>query len=140
MTAKPTAADTRPVIVFDGMCNLCSRSVAFIIRRDPERRFRFAPMQSEAGARLLQRHGLDPDDVRTLLLVEGGRPYLRSDAWLRVVRRLRGPWRLAAGLRLVPRPVRDWVYGVVARNRYRWFGRREQCLVPTPEERDRFLE
>lgn len=110
------------------------------MRRDPDGVFRFAPMQTDAGARLLERHGLDPADVRTMLLVTGGRAYLRSEAALRIAGRLSGPWKALAALRILPRFLRDPVYDWVARNRFRWFGRRDQCLVPTPDERDRFLE
>ena len=138
--ASPAAGeDGRAVVLFDGVCNLCNGSVQFIIRRDPAGRFRFASLQSEAGQALLRRHGLDPDDLSSVILVEDGRAYARSDAALRVARGLSGAWRAAGALRVVPRPLRDLVYGWVARNRYRWFGRREACMVPTPELRGRFL-
>jgi len=128
----------RPVILFDGVCNLCNGSVAFIIARDPKGYFQFASLQSEAGRRLLGgAKGPLPDSVA---LVEDGHVYTRSDAALRVARRLRFPWGLFYGLVVVPRVVRDALYDVVARNRYRWFGRRDTCMVPTPELRRRFLE
>ena len=140
MTPDPAVPDEKgAVVLFDGVCNLCNGSVQFIVRHDPAGRFRFASLQSEAGQALLRRHGLDPHDLFSVILVEGGRAYARSDAALRIARGLSGAWRAAGALRVVPRPLRDAVYGWVARNRYRWFGRREACMVPTPELRARFL-
>ncbi len=129
-----------PIILFDGVCNLCSGAVRFVIERDPEAEFRFASLQSERGRALLRRHGLPEDGMDTMVLVEAGRAYTNSSAALRVTRRLRRPWSWLRALLVVPRPLRDAVYGVVARHRYRWFGRREACLVPGPELRDRFLD
>ena len=130
----------RPVILFDGVCNLCDASVRFVIDRDPEARFRFAPLESPAAAALLARHGRTlPAAPQAVLLVEDGRVWEGSDAALRIARRLRGPWRLAGALTAVPRPLREAAYRLVARNRFRWFGRRESCRVPTPELRARFL-
>ena len=129
--------DQHPVVLFDGVCNLCNGSVVFIIRRDPRGVFRFAPLQSPAAASLLgERAGTLPD---SLVLVENGRLYTRSDAVLRIVRRLRQPWPLASALVELPAPLRDWLYAWVARNRYRWFGKRDVCMVPTPELQARFL-
>lgn len=140
MTNDPAVPDENgAVVLFDGVCNLCNGSVQFIVRHDPAGRFRFASLQSEAGQALLRRHGLDPDDLFSVILVEGGRAYARSDAALRIARGLSGPLKAAGALRVVPRPLRDAVYGWVARNRYRWFGRREACMIPTPELRARFL-
>ena len=134
-----TAPVEQPVVLFDGVCNLCNGSVQFIVRHDPAGRFRFASLQSEAGRALLRRHGLDPADLFSVILVEGGRAYSRSDAALRVAGGLSGGWRAVGALRVVPRPLRDLVYGWVARNRYRWFGRQDACMIPTPELRTRFL-
>ena len=129
-----------PIIVFDGKCLLCSSSVGFIVERDRAARFRFAPMQSVTGRSLLLRHGLDPEDPASLLVVEGERAWSDSEAVLRVASAFGGAWRLAAVARVVPRRWRDAAYRVLARNRYRWFGRRDTCLVPTPELRARFIE
>jgi predicted DCC family thiol-disulfide oxidoreductase YuxK len=140
MTNDPAVPDgDGAVVLFDGVCNLCNGSVQFIVRHDPAGRFRFASLQSEAGQALLRRHGLDPADLFSVILVEGGRAYARSDAALRIAWGLSGPVRAAGVLRVVPRPLRDAVYGWVARNRYRWCGRREACMIPTPELRSRFL-
>jgi predicted DCC family thiol-disulfide oxidoreductase YuxK len=127
----------RAVLLFDGVCTLCNGFVQFVIQRDPAGRFQFATLQSDAARRLLQAAPQPLPD--TLVLVENGRMFLRSTAALRVARGLKFPWPLAYVLVVVPRPLRDWLYDIVARNRYRWFGRRDVCMVPTPELRARFL-
>ena len=141
MTAPLDAPLEHPVVLFDGVCNLCSAAVQFILDRDRRGRFRFAALQSEVGAALLQRFGVavpegDPD---TVLLLEGGAVYSHSSAALRIARRLDGAWPALYALMLLPRPLRDAGYRWIARNRYRWFGRTEQCRLPTPELRARFL-
>ena len=130
-----------PTVLFDGVCNLCNASVQYIIDRDPSAVFRFASLQSEAGRRVLEAVGaaLPEGDPESVLLVEDGRLYERSDAALRIARRLTGPVRLAAAFLLVPHVLRDPLYRFVARNRYRWFGKSESCRLPTPELRGRFL-
>ena len=136
-------APVERVVLFDGVCNLCNGLVQFIIRRDPHARFRFAPLQTEVtpGVVLAQNvrriPGADPTSRRCL---EDGRMYERSTAVLRIARQLRAPWPLLFAFIVVPRPLRDWAYDLVARRRYRWFGRRETCMVPTPELRARFVE
>lgn len=127
-------------MLFDGVCNLCTGSVQFILRRDPQGRFRFASIQSPAGRRLYEAQGLSGERLDTVLFLADGRALTHSDAALAIATRLGGPWRLMGIFRIVPRPVRDGVYRWIARNRYRWFGRHEQCLVPTPELRRRFLD
>jgi predicted DCC family thiol-disulfide oxidoreductase YuxK len=128
------------IICFDGVCNLCNGVVQFIIPRDPHGRFQFAALDSEAARRVLREAGVTPGDADSVILIEHGRAYVRSAAALRIARRLQFPWPLAYGLIAVPRPLRDWFYDVVARNRYRWFGKRDVCLVPAPEIRSRFLD
>ncbi len=129
------------IVLFDGVCNLCNGLVQFVIRRDPApARFRFAALQSNAGQQLLREHGLSTVDLDTFVLVEAGVARVRSTAALRLLKRLGLPWSLAWSFIIVPRPLRDAVYRFVARNRYRWFGVRESCMVPTPELRSRFLE
>jgi predicted DCC family thiol-disulfide oxidoreductase YuxK len=128
------------VVLFDGVCNLCNASVDFIIPRDKAGRFRFSSLQSEAGRRILTGCGLDPSTVATVVLVEEGRCYTLSAAALRVAKHLSGLWPALYILTLVPTPIRDLVYRWIARNRYKWFGRRETCRLPMPEERGRFIE
>ena len=133
-----SAAD-RPVVVFDAICPLCSANARFILKHDRRRRFRLASMQSEAGAALYRRFGIDPADPESLILVEGGRALRDSDAVLAIWSGLGWPWRAAAVARIVPARFRDPLYRWVARNRYRLFGRRETCWLPGPELADRFL-
>lgn len=136
--AIDAGTDDGPVLLFDGVCNLCSGVVQFVIPRDPAGRIRFAPLQSPAGRELLARHDL-PDDLDSVILVEGDRAYTKSTAAIRVAELLGWPYRLATVARLLPRRLRDAAYDVVAANRYDWFGRKERCLVPNEDVSDRFL-
>jgi predicted DCC family thiol-disulfide oxidoreductase YuxK len=138
-STEGTAGD-HPVLLFDGVCNLCTGSVQYVIERDPDATFRFAPLQSEVAGALLEPHDVDPDDLDTVVLVEEGRAYTKSDAALRVARDLEGPSSLLRHARFVPRIVRDAVYDIVAALRYDVFGRKSQCMVPSPDVRERFLE
>lgn len=128
------------IIVFDGVCALCNGWVRFLLRHDREQRYRFAAMQGEQGRALLSAHGLDPDDPMSFLLIEAGQAWTDTDAIARVLVGLGGVWRVAAILRWLPRALRDPLYRLIARNRYRLFGRYEHCLLPTLEQRARFLD
>lgn len=132
----------RPILLFDGVCNLCDGAVRFVMANDPDERFLFAPLQSDAARPYLERAGLSADYLQSLVLVdEGGVVWTGSDAALRTGLRLRAPWDGLARLGLaVPRPVREAVYRVVARHRYRVFGVREACRLPSAAERARFLD
>ena len=132
-----SAAET--IVLFDGVCNLCNGSVQFLLRRDRRRRFRFAALQSAAGQALLQEYGLPTQILPTIVVLEGGQARVRSDAALHLARRLPWPWPALAVFRILPRPLRDALYTFVARHRYRWFGRTESCMLPTPDVADRFL-
>jgi predicted DCC family thiol-disulfide oxidoreductase YuxK len=134
------AEPANPIVLFDGVCNLCSGSVQFILRRDPGARFRFASLQSPAGQELLARFGIDGQGIDSVIVIEGDRWFKESDAALRIARHLGGLWRLLTVFRLIPRPLRDRLYRFIARNRYRWFGKKESCWLPTPELRGRFLD
>jgi predicted DCC family thiol-disulfide oxidoreductase YuxK len=127
------------VVLFDGVCNLCNAAVNFIIDRDPDARFRFASIQSAAGAELLRSAGISGEGLNTLVLIESGRARVRSDAVLKIATMLGGAWPLLALFRIIPRPLRDLVYRGIARSRYRIFGRKSECVLPTPELRARFL-
>lgn len=130
---------TEPIILFDGVCNLCNASVQFVIRHDPQARFKFAALQSATAEKLLQNCSFDRSSLDSVILVEDGHVYIESDAALRIARKLGGGWSLLAGFSIVPRPIRDAVYRFIARNRYRWFGKQESCMMPTPDLRARFL-
>ena len=139
--ARPKSRGVSSIVLFDGVCNFCNAGVNFIIDRDRAAHFRFAPLQSEYAKRLLAERGVDvgEGDPESMVLVEGERVSLRSTAALRIARRLAGPWRLAFAFVAVPAFARDGVYRLVARQRYRLFGRSDACRVPTPEVRARFL-
>jgi len=128
-----------PVLLFDGVCNLCNASVQWVLKRDRKGVFRFAALQSETGRALLRQSGLSADHFDTVVLVAGDRVFTRSDAALEIVRRIGGPWSLLAFFKIVPRPVRNAVYDWVARHRYRWFGKTESCMIPQPEWAKRFI-
>lgn len=129
-----------PVVLFDGVCNLCTGLVQFIIPRDPKQRFRFAPLQSPVGRELLDRFDLPTDRLETFVLVEGDECYTKSAAALRIAKHLGGVYALLYPLRLIPRPVRDTVYDFVADHRYQWLGRRDRCMAPSPEVDAWFLD
>jgi predicted DCC family thiol-disulfide oxidoreductase YuxK len=137
---KAAAAAEGPVVLYDGVCGLCDRSVQLILRNDRRGRFRFAALQSAAGAALLRKHGLPPAALDSVVLVEGGRAWRKSAAALRIARRMDAPWPLLWPLLVVPRPVADFFYDLVAKNRYRIFGKLDACMIPPPEVRARFLD
>ena len=137
---------SNPIILYDGVCGLCNSSVQFLLKHDRQSRLRFASLQSDFAAKVLQRHGIDPNDLDTLHFVENYEQpdehvWQRSDAVLRAGRELGGLWSaLAALAKIVPRPLRDLFYRFVARNRYRVFGKYDTCMLPDPNQRSRFLD
>lgn len=128
------------ILLFDGVCELCDQSVQFILKRDPKGYFQFASLQSDTGKALLEEHGLNHLDLETTVLIENGTAYTHSTASLRVVRKLSGAWPLCYAFIVVPPFIRNAIYRWVARNRYRWFGKKDACRMPTPDERARFLD
>ncbi|SMC96787.1 thiol-disulfide oxidoreductase DCC family protein [Rhizobium sp. RU36D] len=128
-----------PIIVFDALCVLCSANAQFVLRHDKARRFRLASMQGDVGASIYRRLGINPDNPESLVVVDGDTALRDSDAVLSIYAGLGWPWRLMAVLRVVPRALRDPVYRMIARNRYRLFGRRETCWLPSPADRERIL-
>ena len=133
-------AATGPIFLFDGVCNFCNDGVNYLIQHDHAGKFRFASLQSEAGKAVLTQHGLHDLPLSTSVLIDGDQVFLNSDCVLETARRLGGAHALAAAFLVIPRPLRDWAYRVFASNRYRMFGKREVCMVPTPEVRKRFLD
>lgn len=127
------------IILFDGVCNLCNSSVNFIIDHDKRNDFRFASLQSEAGQDLLKKFHLNVKDFDSIILVENGKHYERSSAVLKIVKKFPGLWKLLYLFIIVPKPLRDFVYDIIADNRYKWFGKKESCRVPTPELKEKFL-
>ena len=129
----------QPVILFDGVCNFCNGAVNFTIKRDKKATIKFAALQSETGRQLVQQYGFPADDMRSFLFIENGKAYNRSTAALRVCRHLKGLWPLCYGFIIVPAFIRNGIYDWIAKNRYKWFGERQECMIPTPEVKARFL-
>ena len=130
----------RDIILFDGVCNLYNGAVDFILDRDPAGRFAFASLQSEAGRQLLETYGLSTQDFDSVVLLQQGKVYRKSRAALQVAAQLKGGWKWLQVFKIVPPFIGDAVYNFIGRNRYRFFGRRENCRLPTPDIRNRFLE
>ena len=130
----------QPIILFDGVCNFCNYWVNFIIKRDKKKLFRFASLQSDAAKRLLANYQYDNKTIETVILIEEGKVYTHSTAALRICKKLSGAWPLLYGLIIFPKFIRDWQYKFIAKRRYAWFGRSETCRIPSPEEKQRFLD
>jgi predicted DCC family thiol-disulfide oxidoreductase YuxK len=136
----PTYDKTRPVLIFDGVCEICNATVDFVLKWEKKPPvILFTANENPPGRALLQQHGQDPEAVTTVFFLENGKLYQRSTAALRLARYLRFPMNLLYGYIIVPRFIRDFVYNIIARNRYRWFGKKDTCRIPSPEEMARFL-
>ncbi|MEP6926237.1 MAG: thiol-disulfide oxidoreductase DCC family protein [Ginsengibacter sp.] len=131
--------DQHSIILFDGVCNLCNAAVQFVIRRDNTNHFLFASLQSEEGKKILTGNNLPVSEMNSFILLENGKVYDRSTAALKVVRKLKGLWRFLYGFIIVPKFMRDAIYQVVSKNRYQWFGKKDECMIPTPDLIARFL-
>ena len=131
--------DDRSIVVFDGVCHFCNAAVLFIIKRDPEGRFAFTPMQSELAQELLAEYDVGSSGVDTFLLVKDGRPYVFSDAALEIARDLTGCWYLFNVFRIIPSAILNYLYQMFARRRYRLFGKRDSCMVPSDDVKSRFI-
>ena len=129
-----------PVLLFDGVCNLCTGSVQFILKRDRSRKLKFASLQSEFGIAMLQSLHLPEDHASSLVLIEHGKVYVKSDAALRVSKHLNGMWPIFSVFLIVPSFIINYVYDIVGRNRYKWFGKKDECWMPDPEVEARFIE
>lgn len=127
------------IVLFDGVCNFCNDWVNFIIRHDRRDYFKFTPLQSDAAREILEKHLVNPAETDSVVLLENGKIYTYSTAALRIGRGLGGVWSLAYALIIVPKFIRDAVYQWIARNRYKWFGQKDACMIPTPEVREKFL-
>ncbi len=128
------------ILLFDGICNLCISVVNFTIKRDAKEKFKFAALQSESGQELLKRFGLSTNDFDSFVFISGEKYFIKSSAGLHVLKELGGVWLLFYALIIFPRPIRDFIYGIVAKTRYRIFGKRDTCIIPTPEVKRRFLQ
>ena len=133
--------DHKKIILFDGICNLCNSAVQYIIKRDKNDEFRFATLQGEIGQQLINERTIDTSKLDSIILIEPGIAYYsKSTAALKISQSFGGFWKMAYVLKLIPRQLRDIVYDWVARNRYGWYGKKEECMVPTPELKAKFLE
>ncbi len=129
----------QPIILFDGVCNFCNSAVNFVIKRDKKNLIRFAPLQSEAAHQLLTDYNMPPTDMTSFIFIEDGKVYTQSTAALKVCKHLKGIWPLLYGFIVVPLFVRDGVYKWIAKNRYKWFGKKSECMMPTVELKSKFL-
>jgi predicted DCC family thiol-disulfide oxidoreductase YuxK len=132
--------EEHPIILFDGVCNFCNGTINFIIKKDRKRIFRFAPLQSEAGKELLKKYSLSTTDLDSFVLIYKDKAYKKTTAALHLYPLLGGAWKLVKVLWLFPAFIRDAGYDLIARNRYRWFGKKEACMIPSPEVRSLFLQ
>ena len=127
------------IILFDGICNLCNGAVQYVIKHDPQKQYTFASLQSDSGQKLLQQYQLKQTDFNSFILIQDNTVFTKSTAALLVAKKLTGPVQLLSKLIIVPAVVRDAVYNVIARNRYKWFGKKNTCMIPTPALQSRFL-
>ncbi|ELY98517.1 thiol-disulfide oxidoreductase DCC [Natrialba chahannaoensis JCM 10990] len=139
-TPETKPPDDSPIVLFDGVCNLCNGFVQFLVPRDTDEQFYFASLQSDVATELLAEHGLPTDELESIVLIEGDDCYVKSAAVIRIASILGGIYALLRPFRFVPRRIRDWVYDLVAANRYRLFGKKDQCMMPTGNVQQRFLE
>jgi predicted DCC family thiol-disulfide oxidoreductase YuxK len=127
------------IILFDGICNLCNGAINFIIARDPENRYRFAALESHIAQELLAKYRIDPNKIDSIVLVRDGEAFAKAGAALRIAKGMSGAWPLLYGLIIIPRFIADAVYDFIAKNRYKWFGKKESCMIPTAELKSKFL-
>lgn len=133
------------IILFDGVCNLCNGAVQFVIKRDPKKIFKFASLQSDVGQSLLKQFGLPYQGIhsnalQSFVYIQNGKCYIRSSAALHVARKLKGAWKLLYIFMIVPKFIRDFVYNTIAKNRYKMFGKKESCMIPSPDIKAQFLD
>lgn len=133
-----TTYTTKSIILFDGVCNLCNASVQFIIKRDKSNYFRFAALQSETGKAMANKFGVSAY-ASSVILIEGEKKYSESTAALRIAKKLRGLWPLLYLFIIIPPPIRNGIYRIIAKNRYSWFGKKDECMVPSPEQTHKFI-
>ncbi len=135
----PKTHDHTAIVLFDGVCNFCNSSVNFIIRHDKKAHFKFAPIQSDVGKALCEKLAIDVQKIDSIILIENDQFAVKSSAILRITKKLNGAYPLLSGFIIIPVFVRDAVYDLIARNRYKWFGKKESCMIPTPDVKERFI-
>jgi predicted DCC family thiol-disulfide oxidoreductase YuxK len=129
----------QPIVLFDGVCNLCNGAVNFIIRHDKKKVFLFSSLQSAAGKKILAQYNFPPDELNSFILIDKGKAYTRSTGALRVAKKLNGLWPVLYSYIIIPPFIRDSIYNWIGTNRYKWFGKKEECMLPTAELKARFL-
>jgi predicted DCC family thiol-disulfide oxidoreductase YuxK len=130
----------RKIILFDGVCNLCNHSVQFIIKHDQHALFSFASLQSEAAAHLLGEFNLSSNQLDSVVYIDGNKLYTESTAALKIANHLKAPWKFASIFIIIPKPLRNFFYKIIAKNRYKWFGKQSECMIPTPDMKKRFID
>ncbi|AFL82179.1 hypothetical protein Aeqsu_2728 [Aequorivita sublithincola DSM 14238] len=131
--------DNYKIVLFDGVCNLCNGAINYIIKRDKNNVFKFAALQSEIGKELITKFNIDTSKIDSIILIDGEKHYIKSSAALHISKALSGAYPLLFGLMIVPKFIRNAVYDYIARNRYKWFGKKESCMIPTAELKSKFL-
>ncbi|PCJ82413.1 MAG: thiol-disulfide oxidoreductase [Flavobacteriales bacterium] len=128
------------IVLFDGVCNFCNSTISFMIKRDKKKIFRYTPLQSKIAQHLLKKHNLLDEGIDSIIYIKNGEAFVKSSAALLMCKQLSGLWPVFYSLIVIPRVIRDFFYDIIARNRYRWFGKRDACMVPTAEVKELFLE
>ena len=129
-----------PIILFDGVCNFCNYWVTFAIKRDRKNKLKFTPLQGETAKQLLPQFHINPSSLSSVIFIDNGKAYTQSSAAIQICKHLDGGWKLFYALIIIPKFMRDGLYNIIARNRYKWFGKKESCMIPTPELKERFLD
>ncbi|NOT51818.1 MAG: thiol-disulfide oxidoreductase DCC family protein [Chitinophagaceae bacterium] len=127
------------IVLFDGVCNFCNYWVNFAIKRDKKRKLRFAPLQGETAKKLLLQFNIQPTSLSSVIFIDKGKIYTQSSAAIRICKYLDGGWKLCYGLIIIPKLIRDFFYNIIARNRYKWYGKKDECMIPAPGVKERFL-
>ncbi len=128
------------IVFFDGVCNFCNYWVSFAIKRDRKKKLKFTTLQGKTTKELFEQYKINITSLNSVILIDKGKVYTQSSAAIRICKYLNGGWKLFYGLMIIPKFIRDFFYNIIARNRYKWYGKRDECMVPTPELRERFLD
>jgi predicted DCC family thiol-disulfide oxidoreductase YuxK len=131
---------TNPIVLFDGVCKFCNTSVQFVLAYNREENIHFSPLQSDFAKQLLTQFNLSSEDINTVVFIENGKAYTKSSAVFHISKHLTYPWKALYHFKHIPKNITDWIYGLIAKNRYSWFGKKNQCMIPKPEWRKRFHE
>ena len=129
-----------PIVLFDGVCNFCNYWVNFAIKRDRKKKLKFTALQGELAKKILPEFNINPTSLHSVILIDNGKVYTQSSAAIRICKYLSGGWKLCYGFIIIPKFIRDFFYNIIARNRYKWFGKRNVCMIPTAELKERFLD